>query len=99
MVPCFMGALISFQQTVPSSNLSFDPLTATIVRLAAQFIPPTYKFGGPHVDTLGHNMRAISAGLGVAFAFAEAVTKRSTPNTVLHDADRANSEDVLDESL
>ncbi|KAF8966970.1 hypothetical protein BDZ97DRAFT_1806136 [Flammula alnicola] len=54
-----------------------DPLTASIIRLAAQTAYP-YPAIGKYVDVvnldvLGSNWRILSASVGLAFAFAEAI--------------------------
>ncbi|KDQ54484.1 hypothetical protein JAAARDRAFT_135495 [Jaapia argillacea MUCL 33604] len=60
-------------------SLPFDPLTASIIRLACQFGYP-YPALGSHlhngtIDVLGLKWRVLSASLGVAFAFAEAIAE------------------------
>ncbi|KAF8621466.1 hypothetical protein AX15_007760 [Amanita polypyramis BW_CC] len=83
LLPAIVGNLISFNPGVNSSPLSasqiipFDPLTASIVRLAAQIAYPymsvethTGIFG---LDILGFRWRVLNASTGLAFAFAEAI--------------------------
>ena len=56
--------------------MPFDPLTASIVRLAAQIAYPYTRLNESTVkgiDVLGPGVRVLNAGVGVAFAFAEAI--------------------------
>jgi hypothetical protein len=74
LIPALFGTLISFSQ--PSANMPFDPLTASIVRLAAQIAYPYTRLNESTVkgiDVLGPGVRVLDAGVGVAFAFAEAI--------------------------
>lgn len=85
IIPALFGSIISFNPAnapsptdVPSAPMaSFDPLTASIIRLAAQvgypyaFIASRTELVG--LDVLGPNWRVLSASVGVAFAFAEAI--------------------------
>lgn len=69
----------------PRLAVPFDPLTASIARLAAE-VAYTYPKYGPFslmsnasptiesVDVLGSRWRIISASVGLAFAFAEAIS-------------------------
>ncbi|KII90285.1 hypothetical protein PLICRDRAFT_175048 [Plicaturopsis crispa FD-325 SS-3] len=59
-------------ETPNETRLPFDPLTASIIRLAAQIAYPFPQLGAG-VDVLGPRWRVLSASLGVAFAFAEVV--------------------------
>jgi hypothetical protein len=87
LVPSICGNLISFtpSETHPSSPrplfasriIPFDPLTASIVRLAAEIAYPyasietrTEILG---LDVIGFRFRVLSASIGLAFAFAEAI--------------------------
>jgi len=87
IIPAFVGSIISFNPTYepfPAEITSatpivpFDPLTASIIRLAAQvgypytFIASRTEIVG--LDVLGSNWRVLSASVGLAFAFAEAIT-------------------------
>ena len=86
LVPSICGNLISF---APDANnpsprpqsvsqiIPFDPLTASIVRLAAEI---AYPYGSIEtrtevlgLDVLGFRFRVLNASIGLAFAFAEAV--------------------------
>jgi hypothetical protein len=56
--------------------MTFDPLTASIIRLAAQIAYPYTRLDQTTVkgiDVLGPGVRVLNAGVGVAFAFAEAI--------------------------
>ncbi|KAF8331602.1 hypothetical protein F5887DRAFT_1141051 [Amanita rubescens] len=89
LVPAIVGNLISF---TPGANfpetsavdatptpqvLPFDPLTASIVRLAAEIAYPyTLVEARSEVlglDVLGFRWRVLHASIGLAFAFAEAI--------------------------
>lgn len=81
VVPAVVGTLISFSPA--NDKMDFDPLTASIVRLAAEGVYPYERFpvkmtstipGQATVDVLGLRWRVVAASLGVAFAFAEAIT-------------------------
>ncbi|KAK1224981.1 hypothetical protein PQX77_012084 [Marasmius sp. AFHP31] len=80
LIPAIAGTLISFSPppqgpAAVQSPLPFDPLTASIVRLAAHLAYP-YVDGvvcGRN-DVLGLQARTLAAGVGVAFAFAEVIT-------------------------
>lgn len=86
IIPAFVGSVISFNpantpspaETPSASPIApFDPLTASIIRLAAQVGYP-YAFMASRtevvgLDVLGSNWRVLSASVGVAFAFAEAI--------------------------
>ncbi|KAL0577177.1 hypothetical protein V5O48_004816 [Marasmius crinis-equi] len=77
LIPAIAGTLISFspRPQSPTTPLPFDPLTASIVRLAAHLAYP-YQPGAVcgRADVLGLQARTIAAGVGVAFAFAEVIT-------------------------
>ncbi|KAF8885658.1 hypothetical protein BD779DRAFT_1732944 [Infundibulicybe gibba] len=82
--PILVGHLVSFSPTSPPSAPSggssspLDPLTASIARLAAHLAYPYASLDtSSHVhglDVLGPRWRVLSAGVGLAFAFAEAIT-------------------------
>jgi hypothetical protein len=76
LIPALFGTLISFSQPSSPTNIPFDPLTASIVRLAAQIAYPYTRLNESTVkgiDVLGPGVRVLDAGVGVAFAFAEAI--------------------------
>jgi len=89
LVPAIVGNLISFTPgaNVPQASaadasptpliLPFDPLTASIVRLAAEIAYPyTLVEARSEVlglDVLGFRWRVLHASIGLAFAFAEAI--------------------------
>ncbi|KAF5326077.1 hypothetical protein D9611_000905 [Ephemerocybe angulata] len=71
--------------------IPFDPLTAAIVRVAASLAYPYASLStAEHVyglDVLGYNLRVFNSGVGLAFAFAEAiqVAPRSFATTLAHE--------------
>ncbi|KAJ6591823.1 hypothetical protein DFH09DRAFT_1138017 [Mycena vulgaris] len=85
LLPALVGTIISFSPAVstpsPTRAVPFDPLTASIIRLALQFAynpatAPTPGTGmGPVYaqDVLGVRLRVLNAAVGLAFAFAEAI--------------------------
>ncbi|KAF7317948.1 SAP domain-containing protein [Mycena kentingensis (nom. inval.)] len=81
ILPALAAWVISFSPAVPTatrSRIPFDPLTASIVRLALQFAynPVAAASGSGPVytqDVLGVQTRVLNASIGVAFAFAEAI--------------------------
>jgi hypothetical protein len=86
IIPAFVGSVISFNPAnnpspaeTPSATLiaPFDPLTASIIRLAAQVGYPYNLIASRTdlvgLDVLGSNWRVLSASVGLAFAFAEAI--------------------------
>ncbi|KAJ7743171.1 hypothetical protein B0H16DRAFT_1562105 [Mycena metata] len=85
LLPAILGTVISFSPAAPTPSptrsVPFDPLTASIIRLALQFAynpatAPTPGTGmGPVYaqDVLGVRLRVLNAGVGLAFAFAEAI--------------------------
>lgn len=88
LVPAVVGNLISFTpganvpqtsvDALPTSQiLPFDPLTASIVRLATEVAYP-YTLAETRnevlgLDILGFRWRVLHASIGLAFAFAEAI--------------------------
>ncbi|KAF9471930.1 hypothetical protein BDN70DRAFT_887571 [Pholiota conissans] len=94
ILPTFVGCLISFSPALPSTPAPtpapaapvapLDPLTAAIVRLAAQTAYPYTNIGARvgvvNLDVLGSQWRVLSASVGLAFAFAEAIL--GTPQVV-----------------
>jgi hypothetical protein len=83
--PLVIGNLISFNPTLNQRQrednkdvVIFDPLTAAIVRLAAQiaypYTPLDIRSGVQGLDVLGFKLRVWSASLGLAFAFAETIS-------------------------
>lgn len=97
LIPAFFGILISFRPVPQQSSFSprvsnppFDALTASIIRLAAQVVYPynTLEADLQGVDVLGWKWRVVGASVGVAFAFAEAISGSSVPTTpVVEDED------------
>jgi hypothetical protein len=86
IIPAFVGSVISFNPVntpspveTPSTTpiAPFDPLTASIIRLAAQVGYPYALIASRTelvgLDVLGSHWRVLSASVGVAFAFAEAI--------------------------
>ncbi|KAJ7746940.1 hypothetical protein DFH07DRAFT_889543 [Mycena maculata] len=85
LLPALVGTVISFSPALPTSTptraVPFDPLTASIVRLALQFAynPATAPTPGTGIgpvyaqDVLGVRLRVLNASVGLAFAFAEAI--------------------------
>lgn len=81
IIPAVVGNLISFNpqsrptSTEAPSTTPFDPLTASIIRLAAQVGYPfaTFAQDVQGVDVLGFRWRVLNAAVGLAFAFAEAI--------------------------
>ncbi|KAJ6581267.1 hypothetical protein B0H19DRAFT_1114522 [Mycena capillaripes] len=85
ILPALLGTIISFSPATPTATptraVPFDPLTASIIRLALQFAynpatPPTPGPGnGPLYaqDALGVRLRVLNAAVGLAFSFAEAI--------------------------
>ncbi|KIM41650.1 hypothetical protein M413DRAFT_27253 [Hebeloma cylindrosporum] len=86
IAPAFIGCIISFNpaNAPPTSNPAdapiapFDPLTASIIRLAAQIAYPytavSARTNVVGLDVLGYNWRILSASVGLAFSFAEAIS-------------------------
>lgn len=86
IIPAFVGSVISFNPAntpshaeTPSTTLiaPFDPLTASIIRLASQVGYPYALIASRTevvgLDVLGSKWRVLSASVGLAFAFAEAI--------------------------
>jgi len=69
--------MVSFNPTIQSSGTPFDPLTASIIRLAAQVGYPYSHLeqGRPDLglDVLGFRWRVLISAVGLAFSFAEAI--------------------------
>jgi hypothetical protein len=91
VIPAIVGNLISFspqshgvQSPTTESPVPFDPLTAAIIRLAAQVAWPFPAFEKDldllGLDVLGPRARIFNAAVGLAFAFAEAIA--ATPQAV-----------------
>jgi len=86
IAPAFIGCIISFNpaNAPPKHNATetpiapFDPLTASIIRLAAQVAYPYTAIAAradvAGLDVLGYNWRILSASVGLAFSFAEAIS-------------------------
>ncbi|KAF5352949.1 hypothetical protein D9758_007894 [Tetrapyrgos nigripes] len=67
------------QRTTMQPKVPFDPLTASIVRLAAQIAYPystNPSQAGGRVDVLGFRWRVLGASVCLAFSFAEAIFDR-----------------------
>ena len=91
IIPALFGTLISFHPATSARSpatadrhpipplIPFDPLTASIIRLAAQIAYPFGPMGSKaHImDVIGFRWRVLSAAVGVAFAFAEAISATS----------------------
>ncbi|CAA7261927.1 unnamed protein product [Cyclocybe aegerita] len=92
IIPSFVGRMISFnplnnapapskadiKTSSPAAPIApFDPLTASIIRLAAQVAYPYASIATSvdivGLDVLGSHWRVLSASVGLAFAFAEAI--------------------------
>ncbi|KAH7911785.1 hypothetical protein BJ138DRAFT_1149773 [Hygrophoropsis aurantiaca] len=79
-IPALFGTVISFHPANMTSAragrptspplVPFDPLTASIIRLAAQFV---YPFGLADTDVIGQSWRVVTAAVTVAFALVEAI--------------------------
>lgn len=80
IIPAILGSVISFHPAnasvarVPRA-LPFDPLTASILRLAAQYGYPYEALNATieGIDIIGPQWRTLDAAVCVAFAFAEAI--------------------------
>jgi hypothetical protein len=75
LLPSLVGIFVSFRPATSSSKLPFDVLSASIVRLAAQLAYPYPKVPVRGADVLGYDLRVLSAGICLAFAFAEAIAR------------------------
>lgn len=106
IIPAVAGNLISFNTqplVVPPDTsfltMPFDPLTAAIIRLAAQV---GYPFSAldqdvQGLDVLGFRWRVLNAAVGLAFAFAEAIA--CTPQKIVHSlATQQQYEQLLENS-
>lgn len=84
IIPALVGTIISFNPPAPPSQPPynqppppFDPLTASIIRLAAQvgypfpLIERSTQTSG--LDVLGFKWRVLNASVALAFSFAEAI--------------------------
>lgn len=85
LAPAIVGNLISFNPAVNQRQredakeiIAFDPLTASIIRLAAHIAYPfstlDAQSGIYGLDVLGFKLRVWNAALGLAFAFAETIS-------------------------
>ncbi|KAL5520232.1 hypothetical protein ACEPAG_9445 [Sanghuangporus baumii] len=82
VIPAIVSYFVSFAS--PSSRPRFDILSASIIRFAAN-VPDFYpsmvlvekKELVRSLDVLGFKWRAVSSGITLAFAFAEAIVKRN----------------------
>ena len=115
IIPAFVGSLISFNPAktaslspaeTPSATLiaPFDPLTASIIRLAAQVGYPYTLIASRTelvgLDVLGSNWRVLSASVGLAFAFAEAIAgaPQSFAKTLIQEQRHIEFNSIEDES-
>ncbi|KAF9238390.1 hypothetical protein BU15DRAFT_47731 [Melanogaster broomeanus] len=80
VIPAVLGSIVSFHPANATSAriprvLPLDPLTASIMRLAAQYAYPYEALNTtlPCVDVIGPRWRMLHAAVGVALAFAEAI--------------------------
>ncbi|KIN96278.1 hypothetical protein M404DRAFT_163595 [Pisolithus tinctorius Marx 270] len=80
VIPALAGSLVSFQPgNSPSARaphtLYFDPLTASVIRVAVHYAYPydTFKSRVECVDILGAQWRLLHASVVAALAFAEAI--------------------------
>jgi len=83
IIPAIVGHMVSFNPAIKSASLGtsptvfFDPLTASIIRLAAQVGYPYSHFEqgrpDPGLDVLGFRWRVLISAVGLAFSFAEAI--------------------------
>lgn len=80
VIPALAGSLVSFQPgNSPSARvphtLYFDPLTASVIRVAVHYAYPydAFKSRVECVDILGAQWRLLHASVVAALAFAEAV--------------------------
>ncbi|KIJ18207.1 hypothetical protein PAXINDRAFT_167462 [Paxillus involutus ATCC 200175] len=80
VIPAVLGSVVSFHPANATSAriprvLPLDPLTASIVRLAAQYAYPYETLNATlhGLDVIGPRWRILNAAVGVALAFAEAI--------------------------
>jgi hypothetical protein len=84
IIPAVVGNVVSFNLPSPHAQSStgppvppFDPLTASIARLAAQVGYPFALIGQnmqiSGLDVLGFKWRVLNASVALAFSFAEAI--------------------------
>lgn len=111
ILPTLVGCMISFNPEMTprnsdsnnSSVAPLDPLTASIIRLAAQLAYPYSSIATKSdivgLDVLGSNWRTLSASVGLAFAFAEAIAgaPRVLANTIVREERRLIRYEVEDD--
>ncbi|KAF9219329.1 hypothetical protein BS17DRAFT_789506 [Gyrodon lividus] len=80
VIPAVLGSIVSFHPANATSArvprmLPLDPLTASIIRLAAQYAYPYESLNATlqGLDVIGPRWRILNASVGVALAFAEAI--------------------------
>ncbi|KAL4063981.1 hypothetical protein V8B97DRAFT_1989806 [Scleroderma yunnanense] len=80
IVPAISGSLVSFHPANSPSARNprasfFDPLTASVIRVAIQYIYPyeTLKLTTECIDILGPKWRLVDASVAAALAFAETI--------------------------
>ncbi|KAF5353563.1 hypothetical protein D9756_008095 [Leucocoprinus leucothites] len=104
LLPSLLANLISFNPTLThlrdthkDALIAFDPLTASIIRLAAHIAYPyaslDLQSGVYGLDVLGFKLRVWSASLGLAFAFAETIS--GAPNAFAQSLRRDSSRRFL----
>ncbi|KIM56254.1 hypothetical protein SCLCIDRAFT_133118 [Scleroderma citrinum Foug A] len=80
IIPAIFGSLVSFHPAISSTARAprasfFDPLTASVIRVAAQYAYPydALKHTTECIDILGPKWRLLDASVAAALAFAEAI--------------------------
>ncbi|KIK92237.1 hypothetical protein PAXRUDRAFT_147764 [Paxillus rubicundulus Ve08.2h10] len=80
VIPAVLGSVVSFHPANATSAriprvLPLDPLTASIMRLAAQYAYPYETLNATlhGVDVIGPRWRILNSAVGVALAFTEAI--------------------------